>query len=160
LLRIQIIAIGKLKEKFLRAACDEYLKRLQSYAKVEVIEIAEEKGQDPVSDLEVQQILQKEGERILKALAQDSYVIPLAIDGKSLSSIQFAKKLDKLTTYGQSHITFIIGGSYGLSSDVLNRADLKLSFSAMTFPHQLIRVFLLEQIYRACKINRNETYHK
>ncbi|SFI69441.1 23S rRNA (pseudouridine(1915)-N(3))-methyltransferase RlmH [Thermoflavimicrobium dichotomicum] len=159
-MRIHLITVGKLKEKYLRQACEEYLKRLQSYAKVEITEVTEEKSQDPVSPTEIHLILDKEGERIAKAMHADTYLIALAIDGKSLSSIDFAKKLDQLTTYGKSHITFVIGGSYGLSSSILERADMKLSFSAMTFPHQLIRVFLLEQIYRACKINRGETYHK
>lgn len=155
-----MITVGKLKEKYLRQAADEYLKRLTSYAKIEVIEVAEEKAQEPVHDAEISQILEKEGERILQKVHPDSYLFALAIEGKSLSSPAFADKLEQLVTYGQSHITFVIGGSYGLSPAVLKRADFHLSFSAMTFPHQLIRIFLLEQIYRACKINRNEAYHK
>jgi 23S rRNA (pseudouridine1915-N3)-methyltransferase len=159
-MRVQIISVGKLKEKYLRQAADEYLKRLGPYAKVEVMEVAEEKAQEPIHDAEIAQILQKEGERILRLVHPDSYVIALAIEGKSLSSPAFAEKLRQLVTYGNSHLTFLIGGSYGLAPDVLKRADFQLSFSAMTFPHQLIRIFLLEQIYRACKINRGEAYHK
>ncbi|RAL23384.1 23S rRNA (pseudouridine(1915)-N(3))-methyltransferase RlmH [Thermoflavimicrobium daqui] len=159
-MRIQVITVGKLKEKFLRLACDEYLKRLSSYAKVEILEIAEEKATDTPSLGEIKWILQKEGERIQKAIRSDTYLISLAIEGKSLSSPAFAKKLNELATYGQSHLTFLIGGSYGLDPSLSKQSDLLLSFSAMTFPHQLIRVFLLEQIYRSFKINRGETYHK
>ncbi|MBA4494085.1 23S rRNA (pseudouridine(1915)-N(3))-methyltransferase RlmH [Paenactinomyces guangxiensis] len=159
-MRIQIISIGKLKEKYLRQAAEEYLKRLRSYARVELVELAEEKAQEPIYDAEIAQILSKEGERILRQVHPDSYLIALAIEGKSFSSPAFAGQLQQLITYGKSHITFVIGGSYGLSPEVLKRADLQLSFSKMTFPHQLIRIFLLEQIYRACKINRGETYHK
>jgi 23S rRNA (pseudouridine1915-N3)-methyltransferase len=159
-MKVRIIAVGKLKEKYLRSACDEYLKRLVPYAQVEVAEVTEEKVQEPVSDAELKKVLEKEGERILKLIPDDSHVFVLAIQGKSLSSEAFAEKLKTLSTYGQSHFTFVIGGSYGLSPAVLKRADFPLSFSAMTFPHQLIRIFLLEQIYRACKINRGEAYHK
>jgi 23S rRNA (pseudouridine1915-N3)-methyltransferase len=159
-MKVRIIAVGKLKEKYLRAACDEYLKRLGPYAQVEVAEVAEEKVQEPISYAEMAKVLEKEGERILKLIPDNSHVFALAIQGKSLSSESFAEKLKTLSTYGQNHFTFIIGGSYGLSPSVLKRADFPLSFSAMTFPHQLIRVFLLEQIYRACKINRGEAYHK
>lgn len=159
-MRIQLITIGKLKEKFLKQACDEYLKRLQAYAKVEVVELAEEKSSDNPSDAEVEQVLRKEGERILKALQPDTYTIVLAVNGEMASSPQLAKKIEQLTTYGNSHLSFIIGGSYGLSKEVYARSKWDLSFSKMTFPHQLMRVFLLEQIYRSCKINRGETYHK
>lgn len=159
-MRIQLITIGKLKEKFLKQACDEYLKRLQSYAKVDVVELPEEKSSDNPSDAEINQVLRKEGERILKTLHPDTYAIVLAVNGEMVSSPQLAKKMEQFTTYGNSHFTFIIGGSYGLSKEVYNRSDWDLSFSQMTFPHQLMRVFLLEQIYRACKINRGETYHK
>ncbi|SEM82297.1 23S rRNA (pseudouridine(1915)-N(3))-methyltransferase RlmH [Lihuaxuella thermophila] len=159
-MRIQIISVGKLKEKYLRQAADEYLKRLGPYAKVEVMEVAEEKAQEPVHESEIARILEQEGGRILRLVHPNSYVTALAIKGKSLSSPAFADKLHQLATYGNSHLTFIIGGSYGLAREVLRRADFHLSFSAMTFPHQLIRIFLLEQIYRACKINRGEAYHK
>ncbi|UWE03630.1 23S rRNA (pseudouridine(1915)-N(3))-methyltransferase RlmH [Laceyella sacchari] len=159
-MKIQLITVGKLKEKYLKQACDEYLKRLTPYAKVEIVEVNEEKAQDPVHEAEVALIKRKEGERILKALSPDAFLIALAIEGKSLSSPEFAIKLERLGTYGQSHVAFVIGGSYGIAPEVLKRADLLLSFSAMTFPHQLIRIFLLEQIYRAFKIIRGETYHK
>ncbi|MRG26699.1 23S rRNA (pseudouridine(1915)-N(3))-methyltransferase RlmH [Laceyella tengchongensis] len=159
-MKIQLITVGKLKEKYLKQACDEYLKRLTPYAKVEIVEVNEEKAQDPVHEAEVALIKRKEGERILKALSPDAFFIALAIEGKSLSSPEFANKLERLGTYGQSHVVFVIGGSYGIAPEVLKRADLLLSFSAMTFPHQLIRIFLLEQIYRAFKIIRGETYHK
>jgi 23S rRNA (pseudouridine1915-N3)-methyltransferase len=159
-MKIQIIAVGKLKEKYLKQACDEYLKRLQPYARVEVVEVAEEKANDPVYEAEMAQILEKEGERILRHLSPDVYTIALTIEGTSLSSPAFAKKIDQLATYGKSHLAFLIGGSYGLSPNVLNRANFHLSLSAMTFPHQLIRLFLLEQIYRTFKINRGEAYHK
>ncbi len=146
--------MGNIKEKYLRDACDEYLKRLQAYAKLTINEVSEEtKGTISIRK-------EKEGERILKRLAADTYVIILAIEGKSLSSDQFATKIEQLGTYGNSHLTFIIGGSDGLSPEVMQRADLRLSFSAMTFPHQLMRVILLEQIYRAFKIIRGENYHK
>jgi 23S rRNA (pseudouridine1915-N3)-methyltransferase len=159
-MRIQIIAIGKLKEKYLKQAVSEYLKRLNPYCKIEITELAEEKSAEPTNSTEIKLILEKEGKRILKALHPDTFLISLAIEGKSFTSEAFAQKLDHLATYGKSHLTFVIGGSYGLSSEVLQQADLLLSFSKMTFPHQLIRVFLLEQIYRAFKINRGETYHK
>lgn len=159
-MNISIIAVGKLKEKYLKSGIDEYLKRLSSYAKVEVIEIPDEKAPEELSPSEMEQVKQKEGEKLLSKLSQDTYVIALAIDGKMKSSEELAHTLDKLATYGKSKIAFIIGGSLGLSNDVLQRADEKLSFSKMTFPHQLMRLILLEQIYRAFRINRNEPYHK
>ncbi|PTM56877.1 23S rRNA (pseudouridine(1915)-N(3))-methyltransferase RlmH [Desmospora activa] len=159
-MHIQIIAVGKLKERFLVMGLEHYLERLSPYAKIEVIEIPEEKGQEPLRESEIQQIREKEGERIIRHLSADVYTIALAIQGVSLSSESLANQLDQRATYGQSRIAFIIGGSHGLSRHVLQRADYTLSFSKMTFPHQLMRVILLEQIYRAFKINRGETYHK
>jgi 23S rRNA (pseudouridine1915-N3)-methyltransferase len=159
-MNIQIIAVGKLKERYLLQGIDEYAKRLSAYAKLDIVEVAEEQARDPVSEAEADLIKDKEGERILKRIHPDSYVIALAINGKPMSSEQLAAHLDRLGTYGTSRITFLIGGSYGLSEKVLCRADLLLSFSKMTFPHQLMRLILLEQIYRAFKINRGETYHK
>jgi 23S rRNA (pseudouridine1915-N3)-methyltransferase len=153
-LQINILTVGNLKEKYLRDACAEYLKRLQAYAKLTVTEVEEEKKGTAIIRK------QKEGERILKKLASDTYVIVLAIEGKGFSSDQFATKINQLGTYGNSHLTFVIGGSDGLSPEVIQKADLKLSFSKMTFPHQLMRVFLLEQIYRGFKIIRGENYHK
>jgi len=157
---ISIITVGKLKEKYLKIGIEEYLKRLSSYAKVEVIEIPDEKAPEELSAAEMEQVKNKEGEKLLAKLSQETYVIALAIDGKMKSSEELADSLDKLATYGKSKIAFVIGGSLGLSDDVLKRADEKLSFSKMTFPHQLMRLILLEQVYRAFRINRNEPYHK
>jgi len=159
-MKIQILCIGKLKEKYLIQGCNEYIKRLTPYAKCSIIEVAEEPGKDPVSETEREQILTKEADRILSRLQTDSYVIALAIEGKQFSSTQLAQKIEQLMTHGQSHFTFIIGSTYGLSAKILSQADLLLSFSPMTFPHQLMRLILLEQIYRILKINRGETYHK
>lgn len=159
-MNISIIVVGKLKEKYLKTGIDEYLKRLSSYAKIEVVEIPDEKAPEELSAAEMEQVKQKEGEKLLAKLSQDSYVIALAIDGKMKSSEELADTLDKLATYGKSKIAFVIGGSLGLSEGVLKRADEKLSFSKMTFPHQLMRLILLEQVYRAYRINRNEPYHK
>jgi len=157
---ISIITVGKLKEKYLKQGIDEYLKRLSSYAKVEVIEVADEKAPEELSTTEMIQVKNKEGDRILAKVPPDTYVIALAIEGKQKSSEELADTLDKLATYGKSKIAFVIGGSLGLSQDILQRADEKLSFSKMTFPHQLMRLILVEQIYRAYRINRGEPYHK
>lgn len=159
-MNISVVSVGKLKEKYLKMGIEEYLKRLNSYAKVEVIEVADEKAPEELSELEMIQVKQKEGERILAKISQDTYVIALAINGKMQSSEELADTLDKLATYGRSKIAFIIGGSLGLSEEVLKRANEKLSFSKMTFPHQLMKLILVEQIYRAFRINRNEPYHK
>ena len=159
-MNISIIVVGKLKEKYLKTGIDEYLKRLSSYAKIEIVEIPDEKAPEVLSAAEMEQVKQKEGEKLLAKLSQDTYVIALAIDGKMKSSEELADSLDKLATYGKSKIAFVIGGSLGLSDEVLKRADEKLSFSKMTFPHQLMRLILLEQVYRAFRINRNEPYHK
>jgi 23S rRNA (pseudouridine1915-N3)-methyltransferase len=157
---ISIITVGKLKEKYLKQGIEEYLKRLTTYAKVEMIEVADEKAPEELSGLEMVQVKQKEGERILAKISQDTYVIALAIQGKLGSSEELADSLDKLATYGKSKIAFVIGGSLGLSEDVIKRSNEQLSFSRMTFPHQLMRLILVEQIYRAFRINRNEPYHK
>ncbi|WP_045514569.1 23S rRNA (pseudouridine(1915)-N(3))-methyltransferase RlmH [Neobacillus niacini] len=159
-MNISIVTVGKLKEKYLKMGIDEYLKRLNSYAKVEVIEVADEKAPEELSESEMLQVKQKEGERILAKISQDTYVIALAINGKMQSSEELADTLDKLATYGKSKIAFIIGGSLGLSEEVLKRANEHLSFSKMTFPHQLMKLILVEQIYRAFRINRGEPYHK
>jgi 23S rRNA (pseudouridine1915-N3)-methyltransferase len=157
---ISIVTVGKLKEKYLKQGIDEYLKRLSSYAKVEIIELPDEKAPETLSETEMQQIKDKEGERILAKISPDAHVIALAIQGKMKSSEELAEGLDKLATYGKSKITFVIGGSLGLSDAVMKRADESLSFSKMTFPHQLMRLILVEQIYRAFRINRGEPYHK
>lgn len=159
-MNISIVTVGKLKEKYLKMGIDEYLKRLNAYAKVEVIEVADEKAPEELSESEMIQVKQKEGERILAKISQDTYVIALAINGKMQSSEELADTLDKLATYGKSKIAFIIGGSLGLSEEVLKRANEQLSFSKMTFPHQLMKLILVEQIYRAYRINRGEPYHK
>lgn len=159
-MRITCITVGKIKERYFTLAVEEYAKRLSRYCKLEIIELADEKTPDHASELMEEQIKQKEGERILRAVKEDSYVIALAIEGKQLDSVELSEKLSKLGVDGSSHITFIIGGSLGLSGEVLARADYKLSFSKMTFPHQLMRVILLEQIYRSYRIQTGAPYHK
>ncbi|MEC1769765.1 23S rRNA (pseudouridine(1915)-N(3))-methyltransferase RlmH [Schinkia azotoformans] len=159
-MNISIFSVGKLKEKYLKQGIDEYLKRLGPYAKVEVIEVADEKAPENLSEVEMEQVKDKEGERILAKISDDTYVIILAIQGKMLSSEELAREIDQLATYGKSKIAFVIGGSLGLSKAVEKRADYALSFSKMTFPHQLMRLVLVEQIYRAFRINRGEPYHK
>ncbi|WP_053361196.1 23S rRNA (pseudouridine(1915)-N(3))-methyltransferase RlmH [Bacillus sp. FJAT-27251] len=159
-MNLSIIAVGKLKEKYLKQGIEEYAKRLNSYAKLEMVEVPDEKAPEELSNLEMEQVKQKEGERILSKISSDAYVIALAINGKQKSSEELADSLDKLATYGKSKVAFVIGGSLGLSGEVLKRADEQLSFSKMTFPHQLMKLILVEQIYRAFRINRGEPYHK
>ncbi len=159
-MKITIITVGKIKEKYFIMAIDEYSKRLGRYVKLDIVEVADEKTPDGASDTEERLIRQKEGERILKVLKEDSYVITLEIEGKMLDSVELSEKINHIGVSGKGHITFIIGGSLGLSDEVKSRADFKLSFSKMTFPHQLMRVVLLEQIYRSYRILGNEPYHK
>ena len=159
-MNISIITIGKLKEKYLKQGIQEFLKRLGPYAKVEIIELPDEKAPEQLSEAEMVQVKDKEGERILSKISEDTHVIALAIEGKQRTSEELAKEIDKLATYGKSKIAFIIGGSLGLSNDVMKRANDTLSFSQMTFPHQMMRLILLEQVYRAFRINRGEPYHK
>lgn len=159
-MKITLICVGKIKEKYLNDAINEYSKRLSKYCRLEIIEVADEKTEENASDTVNNQVKDKEGERILKHIKEGSYVITLEILGKMLTSTELADKLEKTGLNGQSHITFIIGGSLGLSETVSKRSDYKLSFSKMTFPHQLMRVILLEQIYRSFRINNNEPYHK
>ncbi len=159
-MNITIISVGKIKEKYLKNAIREYSKRLSRYCKLKYIEVSDEKAPENLSEAEMENIKDKEGEGILKSLKDGTYVIALDIEGKMMSSEEFAEKLDKLAIQGRSDVTFIIGGSLGLSKDVLKRADFRLSFSPMTFPHQLMKVILLEQIYRGFRINRGEPYHK
>ncbi len=144
----------------MKQGIEEYLKRLSPYAKVQITEVADEKLPENMSDADVRAVQQKEGERILAKIASDAYVITLEINGKMLTSEKFAAKLDELATYGKSKITFVIGGSVGISEDVQKRSDLALSFSKITFPHQMMRMILLEQVYRAFRIMRGEPYHK
>lgn len=159
-MKITIITVGKLKEKYLKDAVAEYSKRLGKYCKLEIIEVADEKTPDAASEVVENQIRQKEGERILKYVKEDAYVITLEIGGSMLDSVEFSKKIQQLGVQGKSHIIFIIGGSIGLGTAVLKRSDYAVSFSKMTFPHQLMRVILLEQIYRGYRIVAGEPYHK
>ncbi len=159
-MKVSLICVGKLKEKYLTMGMEEYLKRLSRYSTLEVIQLPDENTPDNASNATMEAIKKKEGDRILKVLRDDSYCIALAIQGKMLSSVELADQLEKLFVSGKSHISFVIGGSLGLSDEVLHRADYQLSFSKMTFPHQLMRLILLEQIYRAFRIINNEPYHK
>ena len=154
------VTVGKVKEKYYRDAIAEYAKRISRYCKLEIIEVADEKTPDKASETEEDQIKQKEAERILKNIRDDAYCIALAIEGKKTDSVSMAKHLEQLALSGKSNIVFVIGGSLGLHQSVLRRADEKLSFSDMTFPHQLMRVILLEQIYRCYRIINREPYHK
>ena len=158
-MRINIVCVGKIKEKYLKLGIDEFKKRLSKYCKLEIIELEDEKAPENLSDKEMLMIKEKEGKKILSKIKDNSYVIALAIDGKNLSSEELAETINKLGVRGISNITFVIGGSLGLSDEVLSRADYKLSFSKMTFPHQLMRLILLEQVYRAYRINNGEPYH-
>lgn len=159
-MRITILCVGKIKEKYFTDAVAEYTKRLSRYHKLEIIEVADERTPEGAGEGIREQILSCEGERILRYLKEESYVIALAVEGKELSSEELAEKLDSLAVSGNSHISFVIGGSLGLSEQIKRRANGLLSFSKMTFPHQLMRVILLEQIYRCCKISAHEPYHK
>ena len=159
-MKITVITVGKIKEKYLRDAISEYSKRLSRYCKLEIVEVADEKTPDNASENVENQIRQKEAERILKYIKEDFYVITLEINGKMLDSPGLAEKIENLGTKGESHLTFVIGGSIGLGEEILKRSDFGLSFSKMTFPHQLMRVILLEQIYRGYRIVAGEPYHK
>lgn len=159
-MNISIVSVGKLKEKYLKSGIEEYTKRLGSYAKVSEVEVADEKAPEQLSEADMEIVKKKEGERILAKIAPDAYVIALAIDGKMKTSEQLAKDIESLMTYGRSKIVFVIGGSLGLHEEVLKRADEKLSFSKMTFPHQLMKLILVEQVYRAFRIMKGEPYHK
>ncbi len=159
-MQIDIICIGKVKEQYLRDAIAEYSKRLGRYCKLNILEVADEKTPEHASEGVERQIKAKEGERIAKHIKPGAYVIALAIDGQQVTSEGFARKIDQLGIQGVSHIQFVIGGSIGMDDAILRQANYKLSFSKMTFPHQLMRVILLEQVYRAYKINAHEPYHK
>lgn len=159
-MKIRILCVGKIKEKFMREALGEYSKRLSRYIKLEITEVVDEKTPDSASEKEENQIRDKEAERLLKQIRQEDYVIALAIDGKMYDSMAFSRKLDRFGVLGRGSVVFVIGGSLGLGEQVLERADESISFSKMTFPHQLMRVILLEQIYRGYRILRNEPYHK
>lgn len=159
-MNITVLCVGQVKEKFYRDAIAEYSKRLSRYGKLHIIEVADEKTKENASEIEIEAILQKEGERILKHVKDGDFCITLEIQGKSLDSVALAEKIQRLGVRGHSSLVFIIGGSLGLSDDVKRRSDFALSFSPMTFPHQLMRVILLEQIYRSFRIIHNEPYHK
>lgn len=159
-MKVSIICVGKLKESYWRSAVEEYSKRLSKYVKLEITEVSDEKAPEGMSEAEGEIVKKKEGERILKSIREDAYVILLAIKGKQFTSEGFADFIDGNMTRGISHIAFVIGGSLGVSDEVMKRADYKLSFSEMTYPHQMMRVVLLEQIYRGIKIIKNEPYHK
>lgn len=159
-MKITILCVGKVKEKFYQQAIGEFEKRLSRYCKLNIIEVPDEKTIEQASETEITMIKDKEGERILKNIKEDGYVICLAINGKQLDSVELSNKMDELFVRGHSQVYFVIGGSLGLADEVLKRADYKLSFSKMTFPHQLMRVILLEQIYRSFRISNNEPYHK
>lgn len=160
MLKITVLCVGKCKENYWKEAVCEYAKRLQAYCKPEIIEVADEKTPDGASDTVNAQIKEKEGARLLKQIAGDAYVIALAIDGKKLDSVGFSEYIDRLALTGHSHLIFVIGGSLGLDGAVLRRADASISFSDMTFPHQMMRVILLEQIYRGFCISAGRPYHK
>lgn len=159
-MNITVICVGKLKEKYLKLAIEEYSKRLSRYCKLSIVELNDEKTPDNASEKEELMIKEKEGNNILKHIKDNMYVIALDIKGKMVTSEELASFVDDLGLRGNSNIALVIGGSLGLSKEVLNRADYKLSFSKMTFPHQLMRVILLEQVYRAYRIINGEPYHK
>lgn len=152
--------MGKLKEKYLKMGIAEYTKRLGAYAKIESIEVADEKAPEKLSLAEMEQVKEKEGERILAKISDQAYVFVLAIEGKQRSSEELAKEIDQLGIKGHSNLVFVIGGSLGLSKNVMDRSNQQISFGRMTLPHQLMRLVLLEQIYRSFRIIRNEPYHK
>lgn len=159
-MNIQIVSVGKLKEKYLKMGIEEYTKRLGAYAKIDLVEVPDEKAPENLSDADMEIVKKKESDRILGKIGVDTYVIALAIEGKMKTSEQLAGDIESLMTYGRSKIAFIIGGSLGLHEDVMKRSDEKLSFSKMTLPHQLMKLVLVEQIYRAFRIMKNEPYHK
>ena len=159
-MKITVLCVGKIKEKYFTDGIKEYEKRLSRYCKLEIIEVPDEKTPDAASETEELQIKAKEGERLKKYIKDDAYVAALAIEGKQLDSVELSEKIEKLGVGGTSHIIFVIGGSLGLDASILKRADYLLSFSKMTFPHQMMRMILLEQIYRSYRIMKGEPYHK
>lgn len=159
-MKITILAVGKIKEKFFSDAISEYSKRLSKYCSLEIIQVADEKTPDGAGEVLNEQIREKEGERLLSKIKETSFVITLEIEGDMLNSVELSEMLEEKMVQGESHLVFVIGGSLGLSKAVRNRADMALSFSKMTFPHQLMRVILLEQLYRSFRIIKGEPYHK
>ena len=159
-MNISVISVGKIKEKYLVSGIGEYAKRLSKYCKLNLIEVADEKCPENLSPADMDIVKAKEKERILKKIPQNTTIITLEIEGKQLTSEDFSKKIDEFGLRGQSNLTFLIGGSLGLDDELKNMSDFKLSFSKMTFPHQLMKMILLEQIYRGFRISRGEPYHK
>ncbi|MEG0258655.1 MAG: 23S rRNA (pseudouridine(1915)-N(3))-methyltransferase RlmH [Lysinibacillus sp.] len=159
-MNITIVSVGKLKEKYLKMGIEEYVKRLGGYAKMDLIEVPDEKAPEQLSEAEMEIVKKKEGERILSKIGPDTYVIALAINGKMKTSEEMAADIESLMTYGKSKIAFVIGGSLGLHDDVLKCADEKQSFGKMTLPHQLMKLVLVEQVYRSFRIMKGEPYHK
>ena len=159
-IKVTVISVGKVKDKYLQLGIDEFKKRLSRFCKLELIEVKDEALAEKLSAKDLDIVREKEGRLILSKLPEIAYVVAMDIDGKQLSSEQLADKIRDVATYGQSHIVFVIGGSVGLADEIKKCADMKLSFSKMTFPHQLFKLMLLEQVYRAFKINVNESYHK
>ena len=159
-MKIKVVTVGKLKEKYLKDGIAEYIKRISRFAKLEMIELTDEKTPDKASELENQKILETEGERILSKVGERDFVVVLAIEGKTFSSEEFSKQLEQASIKGYSTLTFIIGGSLGLAPVVKNRANLSVSFGRLTLPHQLMRLVLVEQIYRAFTIQQGSPYHK
>ncbi|MCF7927320.1 MAG: 23S rRNA (pseudouridine(1915)-N(3))-methyltransferase RlmH, partial [Candidatus Izimaplasma sp.] len=158
-MKITILSVGKTKEKYIKLGIQDFKDRLKRYTKLNLITVKAEKAPDTLSEKELKQVIDKEGDKLLRKL-KPSYVIALTLDGKRFTSEAFANKIEKIKTYHDSHIIFIIGGSNGLSKNVINKANMCLSFSDFTFPHQLMKLILLEQIYRSFRINNNEPYHK
>lgn len=159
-MKLTVLCVGKLKEKFMRDAVNEYVKRLSRYVRLDVVEVSDEKTPDNASEKEEEMIRDKESERLLRHIKSGDYVIALAIAGRQYDSVSFSRRIEEYGLSGKGNVIFVIGGSLGLSGQVLERADEQLSFSKMTFPHQLMRVVLLEQIYRSYRIIKNEPYHK
>ena len=159
-MNITIVTVGKLKEKYLKMGIEEFSKRLGAYAKVNIVEVADEKAPESLSDADMEIVKKKEADRILAKIAPDAYVIALAIEGKMKTSEQLAAGMESLMTYGRSKVVFVIGGSLGLHESIYQRADELLSFSKMTFPHQMMKLILMEQVYRAFRIMKGEPYHK
>ncbi|MGP1570442.1 MAG: 23S rRNA (pseudouridine(1915)-N(3))-methyltransferase RlmH [Eubacteriales bacterium] len=159
-MNIRIICIGKLKESYLRQACEEYVKRLTKHCKLDIIELKEARLVENANFADEEKVKYEEGKAILSKISEKEYVIALEVLGEQITSVELSQKISKLGILGKADITFVIGGSLGLSADVSKRANLSLSFSKLTFTHQMIRILLLEQIYRAFKIARNENYHK
>lgn len=159
-MRVTILTVGKIKESYLRDAIKEYAKRLGKYCKLEILEVTDEKTPDSLNTTAAELVRKKEGERLLKSFPKDAYIITLEISGKQLTSEEFSQKIENLAVQGVSHLVFVIGGSLGLGQNILQKSDFAMSFSKMTYPHQLMRVILLEQIYRGYRIANGEPYHK